>query len=431
MSPWVQEFWRVLGWTLGLLLIGLLLGYPVLFLFLACLSYLGWHLYHLYHLERWFTKSKKFQPPDAPGIWGEVFYHFYRLQQRNRRRKRKLGEMLKRFQDSTAAIPDAAVVLGPRHEIEWFNKAACQLLALQSPKDKGQPITNLLRSPAFHHYLVNRNDKESIQFTSPANPNIMLKVTVIPYADTQCLLIAHDITHVHRLEQIRSDFIANVSHELRTPLTVITGFLETMIDSQECDQAFHRPLFLMAQQTVRMRNIVEDLLLLSRLEVEPPIEEDVEPIHVVYLLHEICEEAKLLSGEQEHHLILEAQEHIMIDGRMEELRSAFSNLIFNAVRYTPAKGNIWIRWYQDTQGIHLEIEDSGEGIPPEHIPRLTERFYRVDVGRSRSQGGTGLGLAIVKHVLTRHKGQLHIESTLGQGSLFRCDFPVSLQTEHE
>ena len=430
MSPWVQEFWRVLSWTLGLLLIGLLLGYPVLFLFLACLSYLGWHLYYLYHLERWFI-NKKSQPPDAPGIWGEVFYHFYRLQQRNRKRKRKLGEMLRRFQDSTSAIPDAAVVLGPHYEIEWFNKAACQLLALQSPKDKGQPITNLLRSPTLHHYLVHGSDKESIQLTSPANPHLILKVTVIPYAETQYLLIARDITHVHRLEQIRSDFIANVSHELRTPLTVITGFLETLIESKECEQAFQRPLHLMAQQAVRMRNIVEDLLLLSRLEVEPIMEEEVEPIHVVNLLNEICEEARFLSGDQLHDLTLEAEENIMMEGRTEELRSAFSNLIFNAVRYTPAKGKVWVRWYRDPQGIHLEVKDSGEGIPLEHIPRLTERFYRVDVGRSRSQGGTGLGLAIVKHVLNRHRGQLHIESTPGQGSVFRCDFPSGCQTEDE
>jgi len=423
MSPWVQELWRILSWVVGLLLIGLMLGHVILFLFIACLSYLGWHIYNIYRLEQWFTKKN--QIPDAPGIWGEIFYRLYRLQQRNRKRKRKFAEILHRFESSTAAIPDAAVVLGPDYEIEWFNKAACQLLGLQNPQDRGQPITNLLRSPLFYQYLLNGNEKDSVQFISPANSNLMLKVTVIAYADNQRLLIARDVTQLHRLEQIRSDFIANVSHELRTPLTVMTGFLETLIDVGE--HPFQRPLLLMAQQTTRMRNIVEDLLLLSRLEAEPTIE-TIEPVQVVEMLTSICEEAKLLSGEQQHHITLDAQADLLIYGRYEELRSAFSNLIFNAVRYTPAQGKINICWYANAQGLHLEVNDTGEGIPPEHLPRLSERFYRVDVGRSRNRGGTGLGLAIVKHVLNRHKGQLHIESTLGKGSTFRCDFPLATPT---
>jgi len=428
MSPWVQEFWRVFGITTGLWLIGLLIGQAMLFLFLASLTYIGWHLYHLRQLEQWFS-HKKFHPPEAPGIWGEVFYHFYRLQQRNRKRKRQLGEMLKRFQNSTAAMPDATVVLGPDYEIEWFNKAAAQLLGLQSPRDRGQPITNLIRYPSFHQYLEQGNyEDNTLKFVSPIDAGIMLRVSVIPYADNQRLLLARDITHLHRLEQIRSDFIANVSHELRTPLTVITGLVETMRDSEDCTQSHQRPLLLLAQQTARMRNIVEDLLLLSRLESEPPTNHS-EPVAVAEMLRSIYEEAVALSGDRQHQITLAVEEELIIYGQEGELRSAFSNLVFNAVRYTPTGGAITIRWYRDDQGAHFSVADTGEGIAPEHLPRLTERFYRVDVARSRNQGGTGLGLAIVKHVLNRHRGQLHIESEPSKGSLFRCDFPPSLRAD--
>ncbi len=431
MSPWFDEFWRVVFFTLGIFAIGLFIGYPFWLFLLACLGYLAWHWYNLYRLEQWFSKSKKFQPPDAPGIWGEVFYHFYRLQQRNRKRKRKLGAMLKRFQRSTAAMPDATVVLGANYEIEWFNKAASQLLGLQSPQDKRQPVGNLIRYPSFQHYLTHNDEgRLTIKIVSPIDPEIMLRVTVVPYGDNQHLLLARDVTELHRLEQIRSDFIANVSHELRTPLTVISGFIETMQDTPEFVAEFQRPLLLMAQQTARMRNIVEDLLLLSRLESEGNTEM-MGPIEVTELLRVICEEAQVLSGEQRHEICLEADEQLIMYGQLEELRSAFSNLVFNAVRYTPTQGKIHLRWYQDPQGLHFEVSDTGEGIAPEHIPRLTERFYRVDVARSRNKGGTGLGLAIVKHVLNRHKGKLHIESVMGQGSTFRCDFPLSVLEQQE
>lgn len=425
-STWVQEFWSLLILILGMLFIGLLTEQIFFCLFLACFSYLCWHLYNLYRLERWFTHGKKFHPPEAPGIWGEVFYHLYRLQQRNRKRKRKLGVMLKRFQNSTAAMPDAAVVLGKNYEIEWLNKAAQHLLGLQSPQDKGKPITNLIRSPVFCDYLVNSDEQTTIKLASPHDPNLILVIKVVPYArNHQHLLLARDITPIQRLEQIRSDFIANVSHELRTPLTVVNGFIETMRDAEDdCTLQWERPLLLMAQQTARMRNIVDDLLLLSRLESEQ-VTNMVEPIIVANMLNTICEEAHVLSGEQNHHLTLEADKNLIIEGHPEELRSAFSNIVFNAVRYTPAGGKISVRWYKDIDGKHFEVRDTGEGIAPEHLPRLTERFYRVDVGRSRSQGGTGLGLAIVKHVLNRHQGHLRIESTLGKGSTFWCDFSHS------
>ena len=418
MSPaWFQELWRLFSLVLFFLLIGLFTGKICFYLFIASLIYLGWHLYNLYRLYRWFTRNK-FQPPNAPGIWGEVFDQFYRLQQRNRKRKRKLAAMLKRFQKSTEAMPDATIVLSKNYQIEWLNKAAIKLLGLQSPQDKGKPVTHFIRSPIFAQYLANNDKKSSVSLVSPSDSNIMLRISVVPYArNDQHLLLARDITPLHRLEQMRSDFIANVSHELRTPLTVINGFVENLQDNNPPKQ-WERPLVLMAHQTIRMRNLVDDLLLLSRLESETA-----KPSHrsiaVAELLKNICEEAKMLG---EHEISLKADDNLKINGQQEELRSAFSNLVFNAVRYTPAGGSIKIYWYQDKDGKHFKVSDTGEGIGEEHFPRLTERFYRIDIARSRSSGGTGLGLAIVKHVLNRHHGKLRIKSQIGEGSTFWCDF---------
>jgi two-component system phosphate regulon sensor histidine kinase PhoR len=426
-NPWFKELWRVAGFILILFTIGLLVGHVLLFLFIASLCYIGWHLYNLYRLCHWFTKTKKYQLPDAPGVWGEVFYHFYRLQKRNRKRKRKLARMLKQFQHSTAAMPDAIVVLKAGYEIEWFNKASRQLLGLKPLQDRGQQICNLIRYPAFCHYITQENNKEnSIKITSPTNADKILRIHIVPYSGNRHLLIARDITQLQILEQVRRDFVANVSHELRTPLTVINGFIETMIDTEdECNNKhWQRPLLLMSQQTARMQRIVEDLLMLSRLESELTSNQT-EQVAVPKMLNTLYEEARLLYGENTYHFTLDIDQNLSIYGHARELHSAFSNLLSNAIHYTPEDGNITLRWYRDEQGVHFEVCDTGEGIAPEHIPRLTERFYRVDVGRSRHQGGTGLGLAIVKHVLNHHHGQLHIASVVGEGSVFRCTFPLA------
>lgn len=425
-SPWFQEIWRVLGLFMLALFGALISNFSLSFwLLIAVTAYLVRHLRNLFALQEWLAQKKN-PIPDAVGIWGEVFYQLYRLQQRNRKRKRKLANMLKHFQRSTAAMPDAAVVLyGAGREIEWINKAASQLLGLKNPQDVGQAITNLIRTPLFQQYLYSGDEKHSIKMPSPIDSSIMLRLHIVPYSDNRHLLLARDITNLHRLEQIRRDFVANVSHELRTPLTVITGFTETMLDADdEFSRQWDRPLQLMAQQTARMQRIVNDLLLLSRLEADLPMGK-LQQVHVTEILEGIVEEAPVVGGDVVHEMSLDADPELMIYGVPEELRSVFSNLIFNAVRYTPTQGQIHIRWYADIEGIHFSVQDTGEGIAPEHLPRLTERFYRVDVARSREQGGTGLGLAIVKHVLNRHHANLHIESTVGQGSLFRCDFPLS------
>lgn len=431
-NPWTAEFWRIGGLAFLALLLGLPTGHVAFFLFLGTLGYLVWHLVNLFRLERWLREGKKFQPPDAAGIWGEVYHHFYRQQQRNRKRKRKLAAILSQFQEAAAALPDAAVVVRSSGEIEWFNEAATRLLGLHA-QDVGQRVVNLVRHPAFTKLFAGGAGgpvADPSEFPSPVDGQLTLVARVVPYGKEQRLLVARDVTRLQRLEQMRRDFVANVSHELRTPLTVVTGFLETMNDGESpCARQWARSLQLMQQQTARMQGIVNDLLLLARLEAEDRIPRS-EPVAVPALLAAIREDAVALSGEKAHVIRLEAEPDLWLTGSEEELHCAFSNLVFNAVQYTPDGGEILIRWYADDAGAHLAVKDTGVGIPAHHIPRLTERFYRVDVGRSRASGGTGLGLAIVKHVLSRHEGRLHIESVIDEGSTFTCNFPPSLVLRH-
>ncbi len=423
-NPWIEELWRTLAIAAASLLIGWLLDAVPLALLLGLGVYAGWHMRQVYRLERWLRYGKHFHPPEAHGIWEEIFQLIYRLQQRNRKRKRKLGSMLNRFQQATSALPDATVVLSDGEHIEWWNDAAEQLLGLRYPRDIGQHVGNLIRNPAFVAYLQGGAFDTPIQMPAPVNPQAALSVRLIAYGTDQRLLVARDITRIQQLERMRRDFVANVSHELRTPLTVVSGYLETLLDEAEGDPAarhWQRTLTSMHEQSRRMQGIVEDLLMLSRLETQTQPEQAV-PVAVPGLLAQVREDAQRLSGAQGHHITLEADPDLWLSGSESELRSLFSNLAFNAVRYTPPGGRIALRWYADAHGAQFSIQDTGIGIAAHHIPRLTERFYRVDVGRSRGSGGTGLGLAIVKHVLLRHDGQLDVQSELGKGSTFTCRF---------
>ncbi|WP_177433200.1 phosphate regulon sensor histidine kinase PhoR [Thiohalobacter thiocyanaticus] len=424
-NPWIDEAWRIGVFVAVALVIGLIIGQPALLVLLVILGYLGWQLRNLRLLQRWLKEGKRFHPPESVGVWDDVFQEIYRLQQRNRKRKRKLGKMLNRFQEATEAMPDATVVLTPDDEIEWWNPSAGELLGLSYPRDTGQRIGNLIRHPGFAEYLRGGEfDGSAIDLPSPADERVSLSLRIVPYGKNQRLLIARDITRMQRLEQMRRDFVANVSHELRTPLTVVAGYLEAM--EEECrdrDEGMRRMVEAMQQQSERMRRIVEDLLMLARLETER-VSDSPEPVSVPSMLAAICEDARRLSGEEAHRIELEAEAGLWLQGNDGELRSLFSNIVFNAVRYTPGGGEIRVRWFEDERGGVFEVADSGIGIAPHHISRLTERFYRVDVGRSRSRGGTGLGLAIVKHVLLRHGGRLEIESELGAGSIFRAILPT-------
>ncbi len=419
-GSWVLEFWRVVGLLFIALPVGLVTGHVGAALVLAILGYLIYHLYQLRNLERW-LRSKGRATPEVQGVWGDVYYQLYRLQRRNRRRKKKLAAMLGRFRESTAAMPDATVVLDQDGLIEWWNDAAVKAFGLKQPHDVGLPLTNLVRHPDLLRYLESGTFSESLVIPSPVDERASLSIRIIPYGNNQRLLVARDITRLQLLEQMRRDFIANVSHELRTPLTVISGYLETLQDANDdCAREWAGSLSAMEQQAARMQQIVTDLLLLSRLETES-VPSDRQPVDVPALLGMLREDAEVLSRNS-HTIELDAQSGLWLLGSRTELRSAFSNLIYNAVRYTPAGGRIQIRWYSDDEGAHFEVADSGIGIAAQHIPRLTERFYRVDVGRSREAGGTGLGLAIVKHVLMRHDARLSVSSEPGVGSVFACHF---------
>jgi two-component system phosphate regulon sensor histidine kinase PhoR len=425
-NHWSAELQRLLTLLLVASLVGVLFSQVALTLFLALLGYLIWHLRNLHRLYAWLQDGHSFHPPEASGIWGDVFNLIYRSQLRNRKRKKRLTGLIKRFQEATAAMPDATVILDAEGGIEWFNGAAQSLLGLQAGRDVGQRILNLIRNPEFRRFLSQGAPNEPIRLPAPVDEHTTLNFRVVPYGKSQRLLIARDVSQQQRLEQMRRDFVANVSHELRTPLTVMRGFLETLLDEpDELPAHLRRSLSLMEQQSGRMSQIVEDLLLLSRLESgSHPTQR--ESIAVSAMLKMVEEGVGPLAQEKQQQLQFECDESLWLYGSEKELYSAFSNLITNAVRYTPQQGTITVRWFRDEHGAHFEVQDSGPGIAPQHIPRLTERFYRVDVGRSRESGGTGLGLAIVKHVLNRHDATLRISSAINRGSTFSCDFPAQM-----
>jgi len=416
--------WRIAGLAVAGLVLGLLFGNVELGLLAVLTAYLGWHIYNVHLLICWLREGRKFRPPEASGIWDDVFEHIYRLQQRNRKRKRELRRMLKRFHKITVALPDATVELRPGSEqIEWWNSAAAKYLGFEYPRDSGQRISNLLRHPEFIKYLHQQDYEQAIEIPSPVDEHITLRIRVIPYAGDRRLVVARDMTRMQQLERMRQDFVANVSHEMRTPLTVISGYLETLTDTQNVTGEFAGQLKSMRQQAERMNRIVDELMLLSRLENEA-ISPDPQDVHVAALIDAVADQARELSGDAGHHVALDVDATLCIKGAESELYSAFSNLVFNAIRYTPAQGHITLRWKRSGDDAVFSVEDSGVGIAPHHIPRLTERFYRIDTGRSRATGGTGLGLAIVKHVLLRHDAELEISSEPDRGSCFRCRFPA-------
>lgn len=415
----------------GALFFGWLMGVPHGAFTLALMVYLTWHVYNLYRLERWYYRRKKKEPPNASGIWGEAFEHIYQLQRSNRQRKKRLATILSRFKESTAAMPDATVVLTEDDQIEWFNKAAKRYLGLQTKQDVGQRIDNLVRHSRFSEFLAHGDFSEPLEMASPLNDQQYFAFRVVPYGNKQKLLVVRDISRIKRLERMRSDFVANVSHELRTPLTVLSGYLENMVDDDNGkSEVWGKSLQQMQGQAQRMTRLVEDLLMLSRLEDEDKSAVR-DPVAVPAILAALVEDAKMLSGEREHDISLEADASLWLRGSEKELSSALSNLVFNAVQYTPEKGHIVVRWYRDGESACFEVKDDGIGIAAQHVHRLTERFYRIDAGRSREYGGTGLGLAIVKHVLDRHSAQLQIESRLGVGSAFHCMFPKKLVIERD
>ncbi|MCB8889433.1 phosphate regulon sensor histidine kinase PhoR [Vreelandella malpeensis] len=429
MHLWSRELWRI-AWlgTLGVVL-GWLFGAPGFGLALGLAACLFHHLRQLRALYQWLTLEPSEEPPAAKGLWGDLLDRLYRYQKSQRITQGRLRAMLARIQESSEAMRDSVVMLDRHGDLEWWNSAATEMLGLKTAHDRGQHITNLLRDPGFVRYFASREYREPLTLTSPIDERRILQYQITLYGDDERLLMARDITRLHRLEQMRQDFVANVSHELRTPLTVLSGYLETYGDlSDQLPPRLGRGILQMQSQTRRMENLVNDLLLLSRLEIDQG-GKDHQSLSLAPLLDSICQDARALSAQQHktpQRIELDLEGDLRLMGSEQELRSAISNLVFNAVRYAPAGSHIILRCgVLPTGEGYVEVQDNGHGIDPIHIPRLTERFYRVDKGRSTATGGTGLGLAIVKHVLLRHDARLVIDSLPEQGARFRCVFPAT------
>ncbi|MES2538462.1 MAG: phosphate regulon sensor histidine kinase PhoR [Pseudomonadota bacterium] len=381
-------------------------------------------LRYLFKLSSWLDDPESTKLPDGWGAWTDIFSRLYRLRRDDQRNRTELTEWLARFRQAMNLLPDGVAIMDDVLFLEWCNPAAERHLGLNNERDKGMRVTNLIRNPAFIDYIILGRYEQPLTL---ALRDRKLIVHIIPFENRRQILVTHDATETERIEMMRRDFIANASHELRTPLTVINGFLEIASAQPDLDpQTRMAHLKLMAEQGQRMQNLVEDMLSLTRLEsVDYPLRP--EHVNIHNLLHQILDEAEALSGGK--HTISLAVDGPDINGSTDELRSAFGNLVSNAVRYTPEHGAITLAWQETDSGLEFVVRDTGIGIRNDHISRLTERFYRVDKGRSRETRGTGLGLAIVKHVLLRHNAVLAIESKPGEGSAFTVRFPKS--ADHE
>ena len=429
MPPRARNAWtRTIGQLLAILgaavVLGLAVGQPWLVVTLAALGIVAWHYWKLRGVLQRLTARTRMPPPMGEGVWNELDRLLHRSQSDVRARKRRLIDMLRAYRAAAMALPDAVVVLDRNSQrVQWFNPAATSLLGLRYPRDIGAALGERLHAMAIARWLAaGRHAEPLLDTPSPVSDDIRLSLRLIPYSDELWLLVARDVSKVMRLEQMRRDFVANVSHELRTPLTVVHGYLDLLDPEEKPDWA---PMLAeMQRQSQRMTQLVEDLLTLSRLEAQDGVVED--PVAMAPMLATLRREAEALS--QGRHRVVIDDETIAsgapldLRGSTKELHSAFSNLVSNAVRYTPAGGTITVRFAPEPDGAILSVTDSGFGIPAAHLPRITERFYRVSTSRSRESGGTGLGLAIVKHVLNLHQARLSIESEVGRGSTFAAHF---------
>nr|WP_218832873.1 phosphate regulon sensor histidine kinase PhoR [Serratia fonticola] len=404
------------------LLLGLIFGYLPWLLLVSVLAALAWNFYNQLKLSHWLWVDRSMTPPPGRWSWEPLFYGLYQMQQRNRRRRRELALLIKRFRSGAESLPDAVVMTTVEGNIFWCNGLAQHLLGFRWPEDNGQHILNLLRYPEFSHYLQQQ------EFTRPLtlqlNNEHFVEFRIMPYSEGQLLMVARDVTQMRQLEGARRNFFANVSHELRTPLTVLQGYLEMMSDEELDGSLRGKALGTMQEQTKRMDGLVKQLLTLSRIEAAPNVDMN-EKVDIPLMLRVLQREAQSLSSGN-HQINFRVNENLQVFGNEDQLRSAVSNLVYNAVNHTPAGTNIEVSWQQTPHGAQFQVSDNGPGIGAEHIPRLTERFYRVDKARSRQTGGSGLGLAIVKHALSHHDSRLEILSEPGIGTRFIFTLPNRL-----
>ncbi|MFD2164673.1 phosphate regulon sensor histidine kinase PhoR [Thalassotalea euphylliae] len=410
-------------------LLGFLVGHILLVMLLAALAIIAYQYKHIFLLSTWLWKTKSISPPDAQGTWGRLFDGLDRLVRKYRRKQKRLNERLRRFRDGAEAIPDAGIVMGQDLTIQWANKRAARLLGVRWPSDQGQRIDNLLRAPEFAEYLEKAKFELPCMLASPVNAEIQLELRFMDYGQEHILLLARDVSKVHRVEEMRRDFVANVSHELKTPLTVVRGYVEMIQATDgEFDAHWQQAFNTIENQVTRMDRLVEQLLVLSRVEVNT--EDETKQVLVVPdMLNQLMKDAHWLNQEKHHEITADFDDRVGVLGVDTEIKSAFANLISNAVAYTQANGKITISWQRFGNKAKFTVKDNGPGIRPEDVNRLTERFYRVDKSRSRNTGGSGLGLAIVKHVLHHHNAELIISSEWRKGSEFSIVFAESSVVE--
>ena len=392
--------------------------------FLACLIWQQRILRYISKSLRHGHEQKN--PPDVPGVINEIIRGIDALRAHHKQREEKLAGFLSRFEEATEALPDAVIVMNVSGQVEWANTKASEYLGIRLPRDRGQRITHIIRQPELLNYLADLakgSTPDGLFISAPVDVEVGLEIRITRYAESSLLLVARNVTDIQRANRMRKDFIANASHELRTPITVISGYLEA-VENEANDQMpeWGPRIKQMRNQTRRMQSLIEDLLKLSKLESSHSANLNTE-VDMAELISVVHGEAQTLSGEQDHSFSLDTQPGLLVRGDYDSLYSAFSNIVFNAVQYTPRAGVVGIKWYRTGTGACLEVTDSGEGIPAEHIHRVTERFYRVDKSRSREKGGTGLGLAIAKHVMVQHDAELHLSSEPGNGTTVKCVFP--------
>ena len=424
---WSQEIWRLIWVIASGIVIGLTTSqlWPAISIIL--LVYCLWLLHQLFKLNNWIQKGlKRSEAPSAGGVLENIITNIYRLKTSKKRGKKRLAELLGQFRASAEALPDATVILTTSGEIQWFNEAAENLLGLQSPRDLGQRIDNLIRDPEFRKFLYSKKREDELRLISSLDNSVTYSCRLINYGKENLLLTVRDVSIREQLDRVRREFVSNASHELRTPLTVIRGYLEVMSADEKCSDDVKKNMRIILQQTTQMETIINELLTLSRLENSILGVDEGEPVNVTKLLETLVTDAVQAGKATTGQITVSTDENLCIKAIQPEMQSVCSNLLYNALQHNPEQTPIEIQWFSSGSGEPcLLVSDDGEGIEQQHLGRLTERFYRVDSSRSKESGGTGLGLAIVKHIVQRHGGRIDISSTPSVGSSFTCCFSAS------
>jgi len=419
---WGRLAGELFMFCLPALILAIFIGYLPWLLLASVLAALGWNYYNQLKLSHWLWLDRSITPPSGLWSWEPLFYGLNQMQMRNRRRRRELALLIKRFRSGAESLPDAVVLTTEEGNIFWCNGLAQELLGFRWPEDNGQHLFNLLRYPELRSWIQGREFSRPL--TLQLNNTHFVEFRVMPYSEGQLLMVARDVTQMRQLEGARRNFFANVSHELRTPLTVLQGYLEMMEDAKLEEPFRSKALDTMQEQTRRMDGLVKQLLTLSRIEAATNIDLQ-EKVDVTTMLGMLEREVQTLSGGR-HEIVFKINDQLKVFGNDDQLRSAVSNLVYNSVNHTPTGTRIEVSWQHTAQGAQFQVSDNGPGIAPQHLPRLTERFYRVDKARARQTGGSGLGLAIVKHALTHHHSRLDIMSEIGVGTRFMFTLPNRL-----